>query len=140
MKDRKRKGSRRSIAAIGGSVILVAGSLAGCGKAGQDQAGGLSMEPVKGCHVETEVSLPDMWEDASFEEVTGNWLREVSFPWDAYIPLKLLQDQAGDQYLYACYPSEGEELYQGHLWRSQGDGAVEITPGQWTASLEEIGY
>ena len=175
MKDRKRKGSRRSIAAIGGSVILVAGSLAGCGKAGQDQAGGLSMEPVKGCYVETEVSLPDMWEDAkvrqifrveeqvhfllqrnvegnvaleewslgenaSFEEVTGNWLREVSFPWDAYIPLKLLQDQAGDQYLYACYPSEGEELYQGHLWRSQGDGAVEITPGQWTASLEEIGY
>ena len=61
MVNRKRR-SISSIASIGVSVALIVGGLAGCGKGGQEQDE-LSMEPVKGRYVETEIQLPGEWED-----------------------------------------------------------------------------
>ena len=173
MVNRKRR-SISSIASIGVSVALIVGGLAGCGKGGQEQDE-LSMEPVKGRYVETEIQLPGEWEGASvrqifrageqvrfllqcnveggaslqewtlqedgtLQEITGEWLSDVNVPWDTYVPLKLLQDGEGDQYLFICYPSEGEDFYQGHLWRSQGEEVVDITPREWKEPSEETGY
>lgn len=79
-------------------------------------------------------------EDGSFEEVTQEWLKNLSFPYEQYGKLKLLQDKEGIQYLYACYAEEGEDFYKGHLWRSQGNGAADITPEKWTVVEEQYGF
>lgn len=79
-------------------------------------------------------------EDGSFVEVTQEWLAQLSIPYAQYGNLKLLQDGDGTQYLYACYPEEGEELYQGHLWRGKEKEAVNITPEKWTVMEEQYGF
>lgn len=79
-------------------------------------------------------------EDGSFAEVTQEWLEKLPIPYEQYGNLKLLQDEDGTQYVYACYAEEGEDLYQGHLWRSEGNGAVNITPEKWTVMEEQYGF
>lgn len=79
-------------------------------------------------------------EDGSFQEVTKAWLKEVSIPYEEYGNLKLMEDSSGTQYLYACYVEEEEDSYKGHLWRSDGETAMEITPEKWQNPVEEYGF
>lgn len=79
-------------------------------------------------------------EDGSFQEVTEEWLSSVNVPYGEYGKLKLMQDEAGTQYLYASLYDEAGDFYQGHLWRSEGTEAVEITPEKWTEMDETYGF
>ena len=79
-------------------------------------------------------------EDGSFQEVTGEWLGNVNMPYGEHGMLKLMQDAAGTQYLYASLYEEAGDFYQGHLWRSEGAEAVEITPEKWTEMDETYGF
>ncbi len=80
------------------------------------------------------------WErqEEGFADVTRPWLGTVSLPAQEWMNLKLMQDGSGVQYLYAEYTGE-EQIYQGHLWRSDDDAALDITPEKWTI-LNEWGY
>lgn len=88
----------------------------------------------------TRVQEFKLSEDGSFVEVTKEWLKNLLFPYEPYGKLKLLQDKEGEQYLYACYAEEGEDFYKGHLWRSQGSQAVDITPEKWKVEDEQYGF
>lgn len=88
----------------------------------------------------TRVQEFKLSEDGSFVEVTKEWLQKLSFPYEPYGKLKLLQDKEGGQYLYACYAEEGEDFYKGHLWRSERNVAADITPEKWTVKEEEYGF
>ena len=83
------------------------------------------------------------WElsDGSFQEVTQEWLKQISFPYKEYGSDKLLRGKDGAGYLFAAY-EESEELgYMGHLWKSADGSAVEeITPESWTVPDEQYGY
>lgn len=79
-------------------------------------------------------------ENDSFVDVTQGWLDELDFPEEFFGNLKFMQDKDGNQYLYACYVEEGEDVYKGHLWRSEGEKAVEITPEKWTVPDEQYGF
>lgn len=72
-----------------------------------------------------------------FADVTGKWLGEIVLPSDLWMELRLMRDGNGTQYLFSQY-ADGEE-YRGHLWRSEGDAAVEITPEEWSRLNEDWG-
>lgn len=78
-------------------------------------------------------------EDGSFQEVTGDWLQSVSFPYGEYGSVKLMQDADGTQYLYVSLIDAETDSYQGRLWRSEGAEAVDITPEKWTVRDETYG-
>lgn len=91
---------------------------------------------------ERQASLQEwvLREGGSFEEVTGEWLKSLSFPHEEYGKLKLMQDKEGTQYLYATFSDETDQYYQGHLWKSNGDAAVDITPEKWRVLNEDMGF
>ena len=80
------------------------------------------------------------WElqEESFADVTRQWLGTVELPAQVWMELKLMQDGNGVQYLFAQYVGE-QEVYQGRLWRSDGETALEITPEKWKTINEETG-
>lgn len=80
------------------------------------------------------------WEQQgdTFTDVTENWLNTVQLPPQEWIQLKLMEDGNGIQYLFAEYVEE--ESYRGHLWRSDGENALDITPEKWTIPDEQYGY
>ncbi len=76
----------------------------------------------------------------SFEDVTQSWLSSMEFACAGdWLEVHLAQGKDGRQYLYAGYMAQGEENFQGHLWKVQGEEAVEITPEKWTVPNEEYG-
>lgn len=89
---------------------------------------------------ENEHLLIREWEQEgdSFSEVTGKWLDTVELPAQKWMNVKLMQDGSGVQYLFAEYVEE--EVYKSHLWRSDGENALDITPEKWTVPDEEWGY
>ena len=70
-------------------------------------------------------------------DVTQEWLKALTLDCEIWADIKLIQDKAGTQYLYAQYLEE--EFYRGHLWRSDGTKPKEITPQKWTVKNEEWG-
>ena len=73
----------------------------------------------------------------SFSEVTGKWMNTVFLPAQSWMNLKLMKDGNGVQYLFAGYAEE--DIYKCHLWRSDGDSVLDITPEEWTVPDEEWG-
>lgn len=90
---------------------------------------------------EAERSVLQEWEysDGSFADVTESWLSTVELPPQAWMNIKLVEDESGTGYLLASYVKEGEDSYQSHLWRSDGETAKDITPASWTVLNEEWG-
>lgn len=89
---------------------------------------------------EGEQLLLQEWEQQGdiFADVTENWLNTVELPGQIWMELKLMRDGNGGQYLFAEYVDE--DVYKGHLWRSGGETALDITPEKWKAPDEELGY
>lgn len=75
--------------------------------------------------------------EEGFADVTGQWLEDIVLPAEQWIDLRLMQDGNGVQYLFSQY-GDGDE-YKGHLWKSEGDAAVEVTPEDWNRLNEEWG-
>jgi hypothetical protein len=76
----------------------------------------------------------------SYADVTGKWLSSMEIACMAdWLDARLAQGGDGTQYLYAGYIAEGEDDFKAHLWKSDGDQAVEITPQKWTVPDEELG-
>nr|WP_305139727.1 extracellular solute-binding protein [uncultured Acetatifactor sp.] len=76
----------------------------------------------------------------SYADVTGKWLASMEIACMAdWMDARLAQGGDGTQYLYAGYIAEGEDDFKPHLWKSDGDQAVEITPQKWTVPDEELG-
>lgn len=78
------------------------------------------------------------WElqEGDFQDVTEDWLAEMSFPDSGWIDIKLASG-AGARYLFAAYITE--EGFLGHLWKGNGSQAEEITPEKWSAPNDETG-
>lgn len=74
-----------------------------------------------------------------FSDVTKDWLASLELGCGEWFEARLMQDEAGTQYLYAGYVEEGEEDYKGHLWRGEGEKTEDITPEKWTVINEEWG-
>ena len=81
-------------------------------------------------------------------EKQGEVLTDVSKSWLAsmeiacigeWVEARLAQGKDGRQYLYAGYIAEDEDDFKGHLWKADGEEAVEITPQKWTVPDEEFG-
>lgn len=75
--------------------------------------------------------------EEGFADVTGQWLEDIVLPAEQWIDLRLMQDGNGVQYLFSQY-GDGDE-YKGHLWKSEGDAAVEVTPEDWNRLNEDWG-
>ena len=75
--------------------------------------------------------------EEGFADVTGQWLEDIVLPAEQWIDLHLMQDGNGVQYLFSQY-GDGDE-YKGHLWKSEGDAAVEVTPEDWNRLNEDWG-
>lgn len=86
----------------------------------------------------TKVQEWELQQD-SFVEVTKQWLNELELPSKEWLEITLMQDGNGVQYLFSAYSEAGEEDYRGHLWRSDGEQAKDITPEKWTVQNEEWG-
>ncbi len=88
---------------------------------------------------EGEKTILREWEkqEDAFNDVTPNWLLSLELLCEDWAEVKLLQEESGVQYLFARYTSEGN--YTGHLWRGEGENAIEITPEKWTVPNEEWG-
>jgi len=74
-----------------------------------------------------------------YTDVTQDWLASLELPCEDWLTVQLLQEESGTQYLFAGYVAEGSEDYTGHLWRSDGKMAKEITPEKWTVVNEDWG-
>ncbi|WP_251205297.1 ABC transporter substrate-binding protein [Acetatifactor aquisgranensis] len=73
-------------------------------------------------------------------DVTQSWLASMELTaLGDWLEARLIQGKDGGQYLYAGYVAEDEENYMGHLWKSDGETAVEITPEKWAIPNEEYG-
>ena len=82
------------------------------------------------------------WEkqEDGLKDVTQGWLASMEIACMAdWLDARLATGKDGTQYLYTGYLAEGEENYKGHLWKAQGETAVEITPQKWTVPDEEMG-
>lgn len=87
-----------------------------------------------------KVSLEEWaYQDGAFTNVTQDWLGTMELPGTDWLDVKLVQSSDGTQFLYAGYVAEGEESFQGHLWKGSTDGAVDITPEKWSVPDEEWG-
>ena len=75
--------------------------------------------------------------EEGFADVTGQWLEDIVLPAEQWIDLRLMQDGNGVQYLFSQY-GDGDE-YKGHLWKNEGDAAVEVTPEDWNRLNEDWG-
>lgn len=75
--------------------------------------------------------------EEGFADVTGQWLEDIVLPVEEWIDLRLMQDGNGVQYLFSQY-GDGDE-YKGHLWKNEGDAAVEVTPEDWNRLNEDWG-
>ena len=73
-------------------------------------------------------------------DVTQGWLAsmEIDCVGD-WMEARLARGKDGRQYLCAGYVAGDEENYRSHLWKADGDAAVEITPRKWTEPNEEYG-
>ena len=160
---------RNRLTAVAVSIFLVAGILCGCGKEdGSDNMlpdvnPGRYVEEevewpeawngwtVKQLFTEEEklhllltkekdecLMLQEWEKDGdSFSEVTGKWMNTVFLPAKSWMNLKLMKDGNGVQYLFAGYAEE--DIYKCHLWRSDGESVLDITPEEWTVPDEEWG-
>lgn len=152
-------------------MVLLTGSLAGCGKQTEPDKEAYPMpEQAKGRYVETQLSVPGEWQGASilqifrsedslgvllsraegeemtleewkleeqgFVEVTKEWLATLYLPCEEYGDWKLMEDNAGVQYLYACYSDETDQYYQAHLWKEAEGKALDITPQKWREPVD----
>lgn len=81
------------------------------------------------------------WEkqESGYADVTQNWLASMKLGSGDWLDARLLEAEDGTQYLYAQYMEEEQENFLGHLWRGEGDTAVEITPEKWSVPNEEWG-
>lgn len=88
---------------------------------------------------EGENTILREWEkqDEGFKDVTPKWLTSLELRCEDWAEVKLLQEESGVRYLFARYTTEGN--YMGHLWRGEGENAVEITPEKWTIPDEVWG-
>lgn len=79
------------------------------------------------------------WEqqEDSYINVTEGWLNMAELPAQVWMELKVMYDGNGTGYLFAEYVEE--ESYRSHLWRSDGEGILDITPEKWTVPDEEYG-
>lgn len=80
------------------------------------------------------------YQDDLFVDVTEDWLKALELPAQDWMDMQLLEDGAGTQYLFAGFVEEGEESYKGHLYRSGGETAQDITPEKWKTLDEEWGF
>ncbi len=163
----KGRAMRRTAAAL--CLSLLAGMAAGCGgqkepeELPQQKTGGYTSSD------ETLAGLPDgstikqiyTWEDSvriltaseeedvtilreweqgenGFEDITEEWLKGLELQCGSWADMQLVQDQSKTQYLFVRNVTE-EGLYQGQLWRPDGEGAVDITPEKWTVPEEGTG-
>ncbi len=81
------------------------------------------------------------WErqESGYADVTQNWLASMELGSDGWLEARLMQAEDGTQYLYAGYMEEELDNFLGHLWRGEGDAAVEITPEKWSVPNETWG-
>lgn len=73
----------------------------------------------------------------SFADVTQGWLSSLELACGDWLEVELVQGQGGVQYLYAGYVTG--DAFMEHLWRGEGDTALEITPEKWTTVSEDTG-
>ena len=78
-------------------------------------------------------------EEDSFSEITKPWLTELVIEAETWVDVKLMQDGNGVQYLFCNLLSDELDAYVGHLWRSDGDEAKDITPEKWSVINEQWG-
>lgn len=80
------------------------------------------------------------WErgEEGFADVTQGWLASMELECGGWLEAQLMQDGSGAQYLFAGYVEN--EAFKGHLWRSDGETAAEITPEQWSVPNDWGGY
>lgn len=74
-------------------------------------------------------------QDNGFQDVTPAWLAAIEMPGAGdWMEGKLVYGSGERQYLYAAYLSPDDEnpSLMGHLWKRQGDSALEITPEKWS--------
>ena len=151
------------------SMILLVGSFGGCGKRDteeellQQQTGGYTAsdetlsELPAGCTIkqifewedsvhlltiseEEDVTVFREWEqrEDGFADITRDWLAGLKLNCENWADMQLVQNQNGTQYLLVrCTDEEG--IYQGQLWREEGNEAVNITPEKWTIPNEQLG-
>ena len=81
------------------------------------------------------------WElqEDSFVEVTKPWLTKLVIEAETWVDIKLMQDGTGVQYLFCNLLDDERDAYAGHLWRSDGDEAKDITPEKWSVINEQYG-
>ena len=81
------------------------------------------------------------WElqEDSFAEVTKPWLTDLTVAGETWVDIKLMQDGNGIQYLFCNLLDDELDAYVGHLWRSDGDEAKDITPEKWSMINEQWG-
>ena len=149
------------------SLALIAGTLSGCGKAPEEE-GPPEAERGRYVQREAELpqewetltikqiftvedsvhiltveqngefmSLRE-WEqqEEGFVDVTEGWLAGMELQGETWVDMQLMQS-GETQYLYVQLI--GDEGLQGHLWRGDAGGAVEITPGEWSTLDETWG-
>lgn len=81
------------------------------------------------------------WEkqENGYADVTEGWLASMELVCGDWLEARLVRTQEGTEYLYAGYMEEEQDNFLGHLWKGEGDTAVEITPEKWSVPNEEWG-
>lgn len=82
------------------------------------------------------ISSFQMNQDGSWTEVTPEWLKKLNLPTGAYYQDKVLEDSAGNQYLY--YVEISDELYKANLLKSSdGISYKTLTPEGWDEKIPD---
>lgn len=79
------------------------------------------------------------YQNEKFTDVTREWLQTIAIPAQKWLDVRLMEAGDNTQYLYAAYTDSEEDSYKGHLWRSDGKTARDITPERWTELNEDWG-
>ena len=81
------------------------------------------------------------WEkqENGYADVTEGWLASMELVCGDWLEARLVRTQKGTEYLYAGYMEEEQDNFLGHLWKGEGDTAVEITPEKWSVPNEQFG-
>lgn len=93
---------------------------------------------------EGEKTLFREWilQENGFEDATPAWLASIELSCGGdWLEGKLIYGSGNRQYLYAAYiAAEAQEPnLLGHLWKSDGDAATEITPEKWSVPSQDWG-
>jgi ABC-type glycerol-3-phosphate transport system substrate-binding protein len=82
------------------------------------------------------VSGFQMNQDGSWTEDTPEWLKKINLPAGVYYQDKVLEDAAGNQYLY--YVEISDELYKANLLKSSdGISSETLTPEGWDEEIPD---